>query len=245
MDNDLKDSIKKIEEVKKRQEKIEKLIILLAGIFALLIFAVVGVNIYYSGKEQVSEPKVVVANEKVNATYTAPPQETSPVETTKAVLQPKTEEKKLQQPKKEKIAKQNNKKPEKPKEQKVVKASLKKENPKKAHKEKVAITKEVKQKKENTPTKPKAVLVKPTKKEQHQKEHKKSYAKGYIYTIQVGAFSSQEKAVKFLKSLGLRGFIQKSNGIYRVFVGRFDSYREAVSYMRKHNLKGFVRKIRG
>ncbi len=244
MDNDLKDSIKKIEEVKKRQEKIEKLIILLAGIFALLIFAVVGVNIYYSGKEQVSEPKVVVENEKVNATYTAPPQETSPVETTKAILQPKMEEKKAEQPKKEEIAKQNNKKPEKPKEQKVVKTLPQKENPKKTHKEKVATQKEVKQKAEK-PVKPKAVAIKPTKKEQHPKEYKRSYAKGYIYTIQVGAFSSQEKAVKFLKSLGLRGFIQKSNGIYRVFVGRFDSYRDAVSYMRKHNLKGFVRKIKG
>ena len=236
MDNDLKDSIKKIEEVKKRQEKIEKLIILLAGIFALLIFAIVGINIYYSGKEQVSEPKVVIEDEKATATYTAQPQPAQePVKAVNTVLENKQE---LQKEEKQKSVKkeQPQNKAEKPKE--------KVESSKKQEKTKTTQTKVAKTEFKHEKPKVKVASTAPSNTPE-KTQPQKSYTKSYIYTIQVGAFSSEEKAEKFLKSLGHRGFIVKSKGIYRVFVGRFDSYKDAVSYMKKHHLKGFVRKIKG
>ena len=69
MDNDLKESMKKIEEAKRRQEKIERIIILLSGFFAVLIFAIVGINIYYSGgDETVSKPQVIIESEEETST---------------------------------------------------------------------------------------------------------------------------------------------------------------------------------
>lgn len=64
MDKDLKDTIRKIEEAKKKQERLEKTIIILSGILIIIVFTVIGINLYSGKGEKVSEPEINIVDEK-------------------------------------------------------------------------------------------------------------------------------------------------------------------------------------
>jgi len=68
MEPDLKDTIKKLEEAKNRQEKIERMIILLSGFLVIIIFSIIGINIYTDKEETVSEPEVTIVSKEVKKT---------------------------------------------------------------------------------------------------------------------------------------------------------------------------------
>lgn len=224
MENDLKDSIKKIEEIKKRQEKIEKVIIIVAGIFAVLIFLVIGVNIYYSGgDEPVSQPEVVL-EDKVQINVLEYKSENQ-ITTATALQNPQEKQQEIKDTKKDK----KQEKPDKSlntKEQTQDKTLEQERKQKEKHQNTLkTVEKTKKQKQETEP-------VKPVK------------TKQFYYTVQVGAFASKKRAIEYLNSLKLKGKVVEKNGIHRVLIGEFDSYKEAYKFMKKHSLKGFVRKVK-
>ncbi len=226
MDKDLKDTIRKLEEAKKKQEKLEKTIIILSGILIIIVFTVIGVNLYSGKEEKVSQPEINIVNEK-------------PAETKKPV-----EEKK--ESKQVEIAK----KPEQKVEEKKENKQIKKEAPKKV--EAKTVQKPVSEKKtaEKKIEKTEKKVVKKVQKEkktvEKQTKHKVATAqKGYYY-IQLGAFSQKknaEKAKSRFKIPASRFYIVKEGSLYKLLIGRFKTRKEAQAFMRKHGLKGLVKKI--
>ncbi len=67
MEKDIKHAIKKLEEKRKKIEKTEKIILFLSGIILIVIFAIIGLNIYTGIGEKVSEPEVeIVKGNKIS-----------------------------------------------------------------------------------------------------------------------------------------------------------------------------------
>jgi cell division septation protein DedD len=214
MENDIKDTVKKLEEAKKRQEKIERILLLSAGLLIILVFAFIGINIYYKdSKEKVSEPKIVINNVPAPSENVAK----KPVE---EIAKPTENKSNLQ---KSESNQQNVKESQNSKNNTNV-ATISKQETK------------VKQKVEKEEKKPE--------KKVYSKERKSLKSGNIYYTIQVGAFKSKENAEKFLKANKLNGFIKDEAGIYRVFIGKFKSYKEASAYLKKLPVKGFIRKIK-
>ncbi len=60
MEKDIKHAIKSLEEKRKKIEKTEKIILFLSGIILIVIFAIIGLNIYSGIGEKVSEPEVEI-----------------------------------------------------------------------------------------------------------------------------------------------------------------------------------------
>ncbi len=232
MDKDLKDTIRKLEEAKRRQERLEKTIIILSGILIIIVFTVIGINIYSGKEEKVSQPEINIVSDKT-------PEVAKVVETEKKnepVKQEKKEEKtKPEKPKQEKQlakAKQNTQQQKKQPVPNVLK-------PKKEQKQKVEkkIVKKVESKPVKKVEKPKVV-----------KKHNKVIAttqKGFYY-IQVGAFSSKENAEKAKKHYKLpssRFYIIRTGKLYKLLIGKFKTRKEAQMFMRKHGIKGLVKKV--
>jgi len=209
MENDLKDSIKKIEEIKKKQEKIEKIIIIVAGIFAVLIFLVIGVNIYYSGgNEPVSQPKVVLEDEVQTNVVEYKPENQIKADTTlpKQNLQEKQQE--IKDTKKQQTQTKTVEKEKKQKE--------KNQNASKTVEE----TKKQKQTKSVKPAKTKqfyyTVQVGAFTSKKRAIEYLNSLKlkgkvveKNGIYRVLIGEFDSYKEAYKFMKEHSLKGFVRK------------------------------------
>ena len=229
MENDIKDTVKKLEEAKRKQEKIERIIILLSGFFVILISAIIGINIYYKGgEEKVSQPEIVIADE-----------ESKPKNENLALK--KEVKKELSIDKNKHQASQNIKEKSKADSKKVAKIEKKENSQSSSVNKPEKKASEVRQKKEKkqdkkakSKEKPKTVKKKAVKKVQ----------KVAFYSVQLGAFKSKENAEKFLKKLKVNGFIKEEGGFYRVFVGKFNTYKEASHFLRKHSLKGFIRKVK-
>jgi len=222
MENDIKDITKKIEEARKRQEKIERIIIFLVGFLVLLVSSIVGINVYYSGgKTEVSNPKVIVQE---------PPPSTKVAETSKKTV--------LKQENSAKVNVNKNKEVEKAQTSKnntLISKQIKKEE-KDIKTKSLAVKKTIKKE-----TKEKKAIVK----QQNKKNIKKKAIHKLYYTIQVAAFKSHKNAQQFVKKLHLKStFIKQEAGFYRVFVGKFESYKEAVKTLKNLPVKGFIRKIK-
>ncbi|SNZ10163.1 Cell division protein DedD (protein involved in septation) [Persephonella hydrogeniphila] len=220
MDKDLKDTIKKLEEAKSKQEKIERIIILLSGLLIVIIFSIIGINVYSGKEETISEPEInIIAKQKKEEKNTPPAEKTVPK------VEKKEDIKSPEQPvKAEKVIEE--KKVEKPKTvQEKISTPLKTEK-------KVA---------EKTPEKASKKTEEKPKKEQ-KKVAKNPFPSGYY--IQAGAFSTKKKAEKLLKKLNMpNAKIRKEGELYKVLIGSFKNRKEAYRFMKEKNIKGFVRKI--
>lgn len=64
MEQDLKNAIKESEKIKRRQEKIERTIILLSGLLTIIMFSVIGISIYSDKGESISEPEINIVAKK-------------------------------------------------------------------------------------------------------------------------------------------------------------------------------------
>jgi len=207
MDKDLKDSIKKIQKKRERYERLEKIVIFFTGVIAILIFLVIGLNVYSGLSEKVSEPEInIVENENVTKTPIVKKEE------------PKQKEEKIISTNKEKKVPEA-KKPEK----KTLKTETKKE--------KVAITTPPKL---ETPKEeilePKKEQIKKTafytiqigafktkvNAEKHIKKHNLENAfvikEKNFYKVMVGKFKNKKEAILFMKKHKLKGFLRKIKG---------------------------------
>jgi len=214
MDQDLKDALKKLEEAKNRQERIERIIILLSGLLIIVIFSIIGINIYSGKEETVSEPEVNIIAKEEKAEEPSKKQPAKPVaEPPKNVKQEKTTSRKETNKKtKEQVS-------HKSKEKKVKVNQKGQKKP-----EKIAKAK----KPQNKPKKTASV--------------KTTVPSGYY--IQAGAFSTRKKAEKLLKKLNLpNALIRKEGNLYKVIIGSFKNRKEAYRFMKQKNIKGFIRKI--
>ncbi|NPA52709.1 MAG: SPOR domain-containing protein [Aquificae bacterium] len=64
MERDIKHTIKNLESKRKKIEKIEKIILFLSGIILIIIFSIIGLNIYSGIGQKVSEPEIEVISGK-------------------------------------------------------------------------------------------------------------------------------------------------------------------------------------
>jgi len=62
------------------------------------------------------------------------------------------------------------------------------------------------------------------------------------FSIQVGAFSTREKA-EIEKAKYPNAYIIEENGLHKVLVGRFKTEKEARDYQREHDIKGFIKRV--
>lgn len=65
---------------------------------------------------------------------------------------------------------------------------------------------------------------------------------GY-FSIQIGAFSTREKAVQE-KSRYQNAYIIEEGGLYKVLVGKFSSDKEAREYKINNNIDGFIKRLK-
>ncbi|WP_457623543.1 SPOR domain-containing protein [Persephonella sp.] len=208
MDQDLKDTIKKLEEAKTKQERIEKIIIILSGLLIIVIFSVIGINIYSGKNETISEPEIdIVAERTPDKVKNEIPLHQNITETKESEKYKKEQEKTEKKEVKQTQTQNKEKKPE--------------EVEKPVKKEKIVQKKPEPVKKASPSTPP----------------------KGYYY-IQLGAFSSEKKAKKYVSDLKKKNvYIIKEKGLYKVLLGRFKTSKEAYKYLRDNDMKGFVRKL--
>ncbi len=248
MDKDLKDTIRKLEEAKKKQERLEKTIIILSGLLIIIVFTVIGINLYSGKDEKVSEPEINIVNEKTPEVIKKEEkiaQGTQKAAVSTKLIQPAENTAKNQVKEK----KETNIQIQKTKEKITVTNQTKKEDKKQG---KVVIVKKP-EKVEKKPAKTYKGEIKPAKKEEKKKVVKKeekkvekaTVQKGYYY-IQVGAFSSKqnaEKAKKKYKISSSRFVIVKSGSLYKLLIGKFKTRKEAQNFMRKYGIKGIIKKI--
>jgi cell division protein FtsN len=157
--------------------------------------------------------------------------------------EPSKEQLAKEQPKEEK-SKPSEKQPEKTKsEEKQQTAQKQTEKPKQQEK---AVSKE--QPKEEKPKQP-ATAAKLEKNKEESKENKKVDSKEITslissggFSIQVGAFSTREKA-ETEKAKYPNAYIIEENGLQKVLVGKFKTEKEARDYQREHDIKGFIKRV--
>ncbi|WP_456464946.1 SPOR domain-containing protein [Persephonella sp.] len=200
MDQDLKDTIKKLEEAKSKQEKIERIIILLSGLLIVIIFSIIGINIYSDKEETVSEPEInIVAKDK--------PQ--------------KKDEEKKQEKQKELITQQEQppKQISKEKKENISSTNKNKETPLKKEEKNKNTTQAIKSQKKTVPsfrsgyyiqagaftTRKKAQKLLETLKIPNAKIRKE----GQLYKVLIGEFKNRKEAYNFMKKIGIKGFIRK------------------------------------
>jgi len=157
--------------------------------------------------------------------------------------EPSKEQLAKEQPKEEK-SKPSEKQPEKTKsEEKQQTAQKQTEKPKQQEK---AASKE--RPKEEKPKQP-ATAAKLEKNKEESKENKKVDSKEITslissggFSIQVGAFSTRERA-EIEKSKYPNAYIIEEKGLHKVLVGKFKTEKEARDYQREHDIKGFIKRV--
>ncbi len=68
-------------------------------------------------------------------------------------------------------------------------------------------------------------------------------AEDICYSVQLGAFSIKENALRYaysLKKMGIKARVEKVGDYFKVYAGRFSSKQEAMSYGEKLNLNYFI-----
>jgi septal ring-binding cell division protein DamX len=207
MDKDLKDSIKKIQKKRERYERLEKLVIFFTGVIAVLIFLIIGLNVYSGLTEKVSEPEInIVENENIK----------KPVKVEKENSEKKEIEGKVKEVKKQETKKIANKteikeKQSLPKKQETKKAVI-------APPEKLELPKEKisEQKNEQFQTSFYTIQIGAFKTkinaEKHIKKHKLENAfvlkEKNLYKVMVGKFKTKKEAVIYKREYKLKGFIK-------------------------------------
>jgi len=201
MDQDLKDTIKKLEEAKSKQEKIERIIILLSGLLIVIIFSIIGINIYSNREETISEPEInIIANSQ--------PSET-PLK--------KTDIQQKQQPEVSITTKEKDQTPpvkkEKEEEKKEAKSSQKPVATKKVQKEKPPAQKEKAQSFRSGYYIQAGAFTTRKKAEKLLKAlnipNAKIRKEGQLYKVLIGDFKNRKEAYSFMKKMGIKGFIRK------------------------------------
>ncbi|MGC9120237.1 MAG: SPOR domain-containing protein [Sulfurihydrogenibium sp.] len=267
-DKDLKSAIKQIKEKKKR-ETLERIIIFLSGLLLTLVFIAVGLNYYSKSDKTVSEPQVKVVAE-ANKPPTPPPpaaiQTTPPVENNQpqqpaqqeTSLEPENQQKEEvkksenmpSQPQPTQKVEQTKKEPEKQPEKQQIVSQSKSESEKHVEKQKETHKETVKKEPEKTTVAKTIEAKKETKQEQKAnskndenitKEIVEKIKSGY-FSIQVGAFSTREKA-EVERSKYSNAFIIEEGGLHKVLVGKFPTEKEAREYQKQHDIKGFIKRV--
>ncbi|NPA58251.1 MAG: hypothetical protein GXN94_03030 [Aquificae bacterium] len=211
MEQDLKDTIKRLEEAKQKQEKAERIIILLTGLLIVVVFSIIGINLYSSMEETVSEPEVeIVGKEEIPPVKTveveeavAPVPEVLPVEK-------QVEEKPVQK--------------EKPVAEKPANKVVEKPKPQPQPKPKPQPKAEVKPKPKTgvkivSPSSLSGIYVQVgafstgKKAEKAVKELKLPNAvilkEDRLYKVLVGSFKNRKEAFQFLEKKNIKGFIRQ------------------------------------
>lgn len=231
MDNrDLKDVFITVKE-KKGKDKMEKLLVYLSGVLLALVFVAVGLNFFSKQDKTVSEPDVKIVkdiNQPVSAPVIPPSELPQKLPTALSEQPQNMEEVKI---------------PSKEEKQPVQQETVKQPEPKPEEK----IVHQQKEEKIQQQQKPAEIHKQTTEKQekvtQKDKESVLSAISSGFFSIQVGAFSTSEKAMQE-KSKYSNAFIIKEGGLHKVFVGRFETDREAREYKNRHNIDGFVKRLR-
>jgi len=209
MDQDLKDTIKKLEEAKSKQEKIERIIILLSGLLIVIIFSIIGINVYSGKEETISEPEINIVAKQKEIEKSPPPVEKPAQEKEKKEIKAVQPEKSAEKAEKTKT------------EQKIVKVLPEAE--KKIKKKEKAQPKAQPQKKEQ-----KKVVKNPfpsgyyiqagafsTKKKAEKLlkklnlQNAKIRKEGELYKVLIGNFKNRKEAYRFMKEKNIKGFVRK------------------------------------
>lgn len=246
---DLKDVFKTVKE-KRRKEKMERILVYLSGVLLALVFVAVGLNFFSKQDKTVSEPDVKIVkdiNQPVSAPVIQPSELPQPQHAQKEEVNiPSKEELQQTQPVKQGVVKQQEPEPEeKISPQKLLESDKNKQEIKKQEK-KEAIQKQKEDKLEYKAQKPAKVHQDIQNSENSTSKDKEivlSTISSGFFSIQVGAFSTREKAMQE-KSKYSNAFIIEEGGLHKVLVGRFETDREAREYKNKHNIDGFVKRIR-
>ncbi|WP_299228089.1 SPOR domain-containing protein [Sulfurihydrogenibium sp.] len=240
-DRDLKAAVQMIKK-KRKKELMERLIIFLSGLLITLVFIALGLNYYSKSEKTISEPDIKVAT-NLEKPATPPQQIEAQPQPTQPPQQPTAESQPSQPKQEEQPAGQPNVKPEEAKkpvqEKEPAKEQLAKEQPKEEKsKQPATATKVEKNKEESKPVKHK-----------ESKENKKvdsteitSLISSGGFSIQVGAFSTREKA-EIEKAKYPNAYIIEENGLHKVLVGKFKTEKEARDYQRAHDIKGFIKRV--
>ncbi len=209
MEPDLKDTIKKLEEAKNKQEKIERIIILLSGLLVIVIFSIIGINIYTDREETVSEPEITIVSKEIKKTEPLAETKTQPVAPVKAVEVPATPEKEetIHKPEnttkaeKSATAQKTDTRTEKAKENKKPaeskKSDRKTEKPAFVHGFYIQIGAFSSRKKAEKLVKDLQIKNAFIRKE------------GELYKVMIGSFKNKKEAYNFMKSNKIKGFIRK------------------------------------
>jgi len=191
MDQDFKNAIKKLEEAKRKQERTERMIIFLSGLLVVIIFSIIGINIYSGSEETISEPEInivaeeaqpVSAEKKQSATI---PSQREKIKEKEIIQKPKNE---IEQPHGEKTTIKKEKKLEK------------KEPPKKT-------------------ILPSGYYIQTgafsTRKKAERLLKKLNLTNAYVrkegelYKVLIGNFKNRKEAYRFMKEKNIKGFIRK------------------------------------
>lgn len=231
---DLKDVFKTVREKKKR-EKMEKLLLYLAGVLLVLIFVAIGLNIFPKDGRPISEPEVKIVKD-INQPVATPQIPTQQQQQNKPVLENQPQEVKL--PEKDNTLEGSNtdnknqhteeKLTEKPKEKEQSKISHNEKPQEKEKDSKQSKDKIISQEKGNKKDDSKSIV---------------SMIRSGFFSIQVGAFSTKEKAMTE-KSKYPQAFIVEEEGLYKVLVGRFETDKEAREYKNAKGIDGFIKRLR-
>ncbi|MBK3332724.1 SPOR domain-containing protein [Persephonella atlantica] len=188
MEPDLKDTIKKLEEAKSRQEKIERIIILLSGLLIVIIFSIIGINIYTDREETVSEPEITIISQEVKKTEVTPKE-------TKSVMLPQTPPPQVQKETAVQAKKQTEL--EKKEEVKEKKKTVKIDKPSSIHGFYIQVGAFSSKKKAERLVKNlrmKNVFIR---------------KEGELYKVMIGSFKNKKEAYNFMKAKNIKGFIRK------------------------------------
>ncbi|WP_457634595.1 SPOR domain-containing protein [Persephonella sp.] len=209
MDQDLKDTIKKLEEAKSKQEKIERIIILLSGLLIIIIFSIIGINIYSNKEETVSEPEINIVAKNETEKETQKKSETQ--------LEQKQTDK---QPEKvpQKVEKQNTP-PPKPEVKKQPETNTKLTANKTEKKEEKPVKTVKEEKKKAVPPFKSGYYIQAgafTTRKKAEKllntlnlKNARIRKEGQLYKVLIGEFKNRKEAYSFMKKIGIKGFIRK------------------------------------
>jgi len=235
-DRDLKAAVKQIKK-KRKKEMMERLIIFLSGLLITLVFIALGLNYYSKSEKTISEPDIKVAT-NLEKPATPPQQIQAQPQSNQPPQQPTAEPQTPQPKQEEQPAGQSNVKPEEAKKTAQEKEPSKEQPKEEKSKQSATATKVEKNKEESKPVK-----------YQQPKENKKVDSKEITsiissggFSIQVGAFSTREKA-EIEKAKYPNAYIIEEGGLHKVLVGKFKTEKEARDYQREHDIKGFIKRV--
>ncbi|WP_297889407.1 SPOR domain-containing protein [Sulfurihydrogenibium sp.] len=178
-----------------------------------------------------TQPEVVKENQKQTQTTQNLPQNqqlTSQPERQNAVVKQPQPSKTVEEQNKE-VKKEENKEHQQKQETKRQEVAKKEENNQQKQK--------IEQKEK--PVQQKVVSEK--EKETSAKEVIEKLKSGY-FAIQVGAFSTKEKA-EIEKAKYSNAYIIEEGGLHKVLVGKFNTEKEARDYQKQHDIKGFIKRV--